>query len=328
MNGQQMQMMGGSGGASSKASAPAPSAPNDAAPVAMGMPGMQGMSADMAMNPMAAMMMPMMMNPMMMMNPQMGMMMNPMMAMMNPQMGQMGMMAGQPAAASAVAAEPAQKANIDPKIAQLCKEFGVDLPTSQVLHQAMLQSEDFDEDLQALRLLMKRDTDKNKKPSEAMRSQVRSIKSGRFPGKAILDPEIWSFATKYDLDDRVLGKLIEMMEARKASAKQDLRALDDRLGQGDGPAGLGLLVRLIEGLEENGRLPSPPRRFGGSGAFRPTGTFLHPEDGKERIRGSGDRAEEQRGKGRSPRRGERRDDRSRSRGRRDDRRDDKRGDRR
>ncbi|CAE8643492.1 unnamed protein product, partial [Polarella glacialis] len=46
----------------------------------------------------------------------------------------------------------------------------------------------------------------------------------------------------------------------------------------------------------NGRLPSPPRRLGGSGTFRPTGTFLNPVKEKEKEerggRGGRDRSNE------------------------------------
>merc|ERR1711924_188155 len=114
--------------------------------------------------------------------------------------------------------------------------------------------------------------------SEALRTHVRSLKANRFPGKDLLDKDIWGFACKYELDDRVLNKLITTLSTRTGTMKQDLKQLDERLANTQQPMGLGLLVRLLEGLEETGRLPSPPRRLGGSGRFHPTGTFLNPVD--------------------------------------------------
>merc|ERR1711998_76385 len=86
--------------------------------------------------------------------------------------------------------------------------------------------------------------------------------------------------------------LITTLKAREKTMKQDLKELDDRLANTQQPMGLGLLVRLLEGLEETGRLPSPPRRLGGSGRFHPTGTFLHPTawqsaDGGKKGKGKG-----------------------------------------
>merc|ERR1711971_1368955 len=123
---------------------------------------------------------------------------------------------------------------------------------------------------------MERDVKRGKKPSEALRTHVRALKANRFPGKDLLDPDIWNFACKYELDDRVLHKLVVVLRARNDTRREDLQNLDERVANTDQPMGLGLLVRLLEGLEENGRLPSPPRRLGGSGRFNPTGTFLHP----------------------------------------------------
>merc|ERR1719217_1541760 len=223
------------------------------------------------------------MNPMMM--GQMGM---PMMGM-NPMM--MGMMMGQqPLATGSAEASVTQVAvenqkPIDPRIKRLCQEFKCDEKTMQLLQDAMLAREDFDEDIQALHLVMERDINKGKKASEALRTHVRSLKANRFPGKDLLDNDIWSFAVKFDLDDRVLNKLITTLKSRGETMKDDLKALDERLANTQQPMGLGLLVRLLEGLEETGRLPSPPRRLGGSGRFNPTGTFLNPTQPKGKGKG-------------------------------------------
>merc|ERR1719277_2571006 len=175
---------------------------------------------------------------------------------------------------------------VDPRVRALCKEFGVDDQTCRTLHDAMKSREDYDEDIQALHQVMERAVNKGKKPLEVMLTQIRAIKAGRFAGKELLDKDIWAFAEKYNLDDRVLGRLIQTLNGRRETKKTDLRALDDRLSSAQQPTGLGLLVRLLEGLEETGRLPSPPRRLGGSGTFHPTGTFLHPSRGSDRDRDS------------------------------------------
>lgn len=197
--------------------------------------------------------------------------------------------------------------HVDPRVKGLCNEFGIGGDTVQKLHDVMKSREDYDEDLQALHKIMERATRDGKKPLEVMLSQIRSIKASRFPGKEILDPEVWSFIVKYNLDDRVMNRLIESLNKRKGKREQTLQELNDRLGNAQQPAGLGLLVRLLEGLDETGRLPSPPRRLGGSGAFRPTGTFLHPTGSRDGERGG------RSGRGRSRSRSRGRDSRSRTR---------------
>lgn len=227
--------------------------------------GMNGMARMAAMNPMMAAM-----NPMMGMNPMMAMMgaANPMM------MAQQQSLAAASAVTETVAVEAAK--TVDPRVKRLCIGFNIDSKAMEMLQEAMLSRDDYDEDIQALQLLMERDVGKGKKPSEALRTQVRALKANRFPGKDLLNPDIWNFATKYDLDDRILNKLISTLKLREHTMKEDIKALDERLVNTTQPTGLGLLVRLLEGLEETGRLPSPPRRLGGSGRFNPTGTFLHP----------------------------------------------------
>merc|ERR1712093_887720 len=134
------------------------------------------------------------------MNAMMGM--NPMMAMMMGQQQQLAASAAETSAPEAAVAVEATPKTIDPRIKRLCQEFKTDEKTMQLLQDAMLSREDFDEDIQALHLVMERDVNKGKKASEALRTHVRSLKANRFPGKDLLDPDIWSFATKYELDDR------------------------------------------------------------------------------------------------------------------------------
>merc|ERR1719203_1278760 len=189
-----------------------------------------------------------------------------------------------------------EQAPVDPRVKALCKEFSIDDQTCRTLHDAMKSREDYDEDIQALHQVMERAVNKGKKPLEVMLTQIHAIKAGRFAGKELLDKDIWAFAEKYNLDDRVLNRLIQTLNGRRSTKKADLKALDDRLSSAQQPTGLGLLVRLLEGLGETGRLLSPPRRLGGSGTFHPTGTFLHPTGSaaQQKDRGGG----KERGEGR------------------------------
>merc|ERR1740121_2853770 len=156
-----------------------------------------------------------------------------------------------------------EQAAVDSRVKALCREFNIDDTTCRTLHDVMTSREDYDEDIQALHQVMQRAVNKGKKPLEVMLTQIRQIKAGRFAGKDLLDKDIWAFSEKYNLDDRVLGRLIQTLNGRRSTKKVDLAALDDRLSSALPPTGVGLLVRLLEGLEETGRLPSPPRRLGG-----------------------------------------------------------------
>merc|ERR1719373_20645 len=170
---------------------------------------------------------------------------------MNPMMG-MGMPAtmGTPAAADSATVSVEAAKTIDPRIKRLCNDFRCDDKTMQQLNEVMLTREDFDEDLQALQLVMERDVNKGKKPSEALRTHIRNLKTNRFHGKDLLNPEIWGLACKYDLDDRVLNKLMTTLKAREATREDDLKNLADRLSRCDSkPHGPGLLMSLLQGLE-------------------------------------------------------------------------------
>merc|ERR1719296_223168 len=185
-------------------------------PGMMGMGGMGGMGG---MNPMMGGMNPMMMA----MNP-MAMMMQNMSAM----MANMGNTAGSNAMAAPLPAMPEQAA-VDSRVKALCREFNIDDTTCRTLHDVMTSREDYDEDIQALHQVMQRAVNKGKKPLEVMLTQIRQIKAGRFAGKDLLDKEVWAFAEKYNLDDRVLGRLIQTLNNRKGTKKSDLAALDERL---------------------------------------------------------------------------------------------------
>merc|ERR1719491_913341 len=130
-----------------------------------------------------------------------------------------------------------EQAPVDPRVKALCKEFSIDDQTCRTLHDAMKSREDYDEDIQALHQVMERAVNKGKKPLDVMLTQIRAIKAGRFAGKEVLDRDIWAFVEKYDLDDRVLGRLINTLNARPKAKKDDLKALDERLASALQPTG-------------------------------------------------------------------------------------------
>merc|ERR1719512_706852 len=141
-----------------------------------------------------------------------------------------------PAMAAPMPSMPEQ-APVDPRVRALCKEFSIDDQTCRTLHDAMKSREDYDEDIQALHQVMERAVNKGKKPLEVMLTQIRAIKAGRFAGKELLDKDIWAFSEKYNLDDRVLGRLIQTLNNRRSTKKADLKALDERLSGAQQPTG-------------------------------------------------------------------------------------------
>merc|ERR1719433_2139433 len=117
------------------------------------------------------------MNPMMM-NPMMMMMMMGRSSMMG--MMQSNMQAMQAGTAGSTIVDPPKI--VDPKVKALCRDFGIDDETCSKLHDAMKDREDYDEDIVALHKVMERATKGGKKPLEAMLTQIRSIRAGRFAG--------------------------------------------------------------------------------------------------------------------------------------------------
>mmetsp|Transcript_44577 Transcript_44577/g.96980 ORF Transcript_44577/g.96980 Transcript_44577/m.96980 type:complete len:254 (-) Transcript_44577:3-764(-) len=221
----------------------------------------------MGMNPM----MGMGMNPMMaaMMRPGMGM--NPMMMGMNPMMmaamqsGMANMIGSGDSTAASQTIQETPEAAIDSRVLKLCRAYGIDDKITKKLNAALLTREDFDLDMQALWMIMEKSVAKNKRPLDVILVKMREIMKGDFPGKDLLEPGIKAFYQKYDLDDRTLNRLINILKMRGSKRDQDLRDIDGRLSSSGIKAPGGLLVRMLDGLEEFGRIPSPPRRLGGSG---------------------------------------------------------------
>lgn len=193
--------------------------------------------------------------------PMMGPMgMNPMMGMMGA--GGLGTNAVASDAASGTVAPVEDPTPIDSRVKNLCRTFGIE-HLAQKVHAALQSRDDFDNDVQALWHVMETTQAKNGKCSDVMLVKCREIDRGIFGGKDLLEPDIQKFFQKYDLDDRIAIRLIEMKRERKDTWRQDLRDIDARLSTAKKPAGL--LVRLIEDLKERGALSPPPLSVGGPG---------------------------------------------------------------
>mmetsp|Transcript_22115 Transcript_22115/g.41701 ORF Transcript_22115/g.41701 Transcript_22115/m.41701 type:complete len:259 (-) Transcript_22115:58-834(-) len=204
--------------------------------------------------------------------PMMGM--NPM-AMMN-MAAMMGMAMGNNPPEEEEKVEPPVEP-IDPRVKDICRHFGIDDKICEKLNKAMKTREDFDEDMQVLWHIMEKGARNNKKAVDVMLVKIREITNGTFIGKDLLDPEIKDFAWKYNLDDQLLHRLIKTMKKRGKHKSQDLKDMDERIGNAKHPSGL--LVRMLEGLEENGKMPPAPgwlqQSHAGSGR-------REPADAKER----------------------------------------------
>lgn len=145
---------------------------------------------------------------------------------------------------------------IDSRVKEICRHFGIEDKICEKLNKAMKTREDFDEDMQALWHIMERGVKNNKKAVDVMLVKIREISNGTFVGKDLLDPEIKDFAWKYNLDDRLLLRLITVMKKRKQHKSQDLKDMEERIGTAKHPSGL--LNRMLECLEESGKLPPAP----------------------------------------------------------------------
>eukprot|EP00933_Yihiella_yeosuensis_P080510 TRINITY_DN93953_c0_g1_i1.p1 TRINITY_DN93953_c0_g1~~TRINITY_DN93953_c0_g1_i1.p1 ORF type:complete len:362 (-),score=71.93 TRINITY_DN93953_c0_g1_i1:33-992(-) len=300
----------------------APTMPGMAPP--MMMPGMNPMMMG-GMNPMMGGMMGGGMNPMMMggMNPMMMAMMGNMMA----AAANSGSGGGSEDAAPKVEIEPQEP--VDSRVKEICRHFNIEEKIMQKLNKAMKTREDFDEDIQVLWLVMEKGVKKNKKPTDVMLVKIREISNGTFVGKDLLDPQIKAFADKYDLDDQLLVRLVKTMKMRGAHKTQDLQDMDERIGnvvnwtiERSKPVAKtpsGLLVRMLEGLEEDGKIPPAPGWLIEAGGA-PASAAAPPRRERERMerekRERERREERDRRRSRSRSRKQRERSRSRSRSRR------------
>ena len=82
----------------------------------------------------------------------------------------------------------------------LCKQFDIDNTTCITLHDAMKISENYDQDLQALHMVVQHAVGKGKKPLEVILTQIRALRANRFPGKMLLGKDSLAVSEKYNLD--------------------------------------------------------------------------------------------------------------------------------
>jgi len=233
------------------------------------------------------------MNPMMMgANPMM--MANPMMAMM---MGGLCGMGGQlpgsmPQAAAPKAPVTTQlkvEPQVDPQIRDLCRSFNIEDRLMRKLNDAMMKRDTFEDDLQTVR-------EKLSQPRPDIGVIIRQLDQGSFVSKNTMHRDIAALVDKYQLDDRATHRLIESMETRKSSRKEDLKHLDLRLASAERPSGL--LMTLLQGLDMTGELPAPPRSLGLGGSYRGSAGATD----RERDRDRRERSREKKSRSRSRRR--------------------------
>lgn len=260
------------------------------------------------MAPMMGAMNPMMMNPMM--NPMMACMMNPMM------MGAMSMASSTTIGPSmtpppgtkdpvnssqtvnrapgyvkgkgkrAPNAEGGEKAEVDPQIAELCKEFGIEDRIRNRLNEVMMTREGtFDTDMKELWEVCRT----AKKPSGFLMVKIRELERGIFTGAGKLDRDIATFQMKHKLDDNALGKLLDVMQHRPTTKMADLREMEKHLRSASDPSGavIAMCKQVSRGFpisnptgdkrersprsrsrERRARSPSRSRSRGGGGGGR------------------------------------------------------------
>jgi len=155
---------------------------------------------------------------------------------------------------SAAAPEPSEP--IDSRVREICRHFNIEQKICEKLNKAMKLREDYDEDMQVLWYIMERGAKLNKRPVDVMLVKIRELTNGTFVGKDLLDPEIREFDEKYNLDDQLLLRLTRTMRKRGKHKSQDLKDMAERIGTAK--QALGILKRMLEGLEEKGRLPPAP----------------------------------------------------------------------
>mmetsp|Transcript_63648 Transcript_63648/g.103116 ORF Transcript_63648/g.103116 Transcript_63648/m.103116 type:complete len:229 (+) Transcript_63648:3-689(+) len=196
--------------------------------------------------------------------------MNPMMMMMMNMMSSNASTSAGAAATADITPVPHSEP-VDSRVRDICRHYNIEEKIMDKLNKAMKTREDFDEDMQVLWHIMEKGARNNKKPLDVMLVKIRELTNNTFVGKDLLDPDIKHFESKHNLDDQLLLRLVRTMKKRGSKMKQDLVDMDERIGNAKHPSGL--LVRMLEGLEENGKMPPAPgwlmQQQGGTPAPRP-----------------------------------------------------------
>lgn len=177
---------------------------------------------------------PMGMNPMMMMNPMMGMMMNPMgtaftASEANPQEQLAESLPkdkrkGRGKGKLAPNAEHCQMP-IDPQVEALCKTFSIEERIMRRLNDVLLTREStFDADMKALWEVCENAS----KPSGFLMVKIGEMERGCFTGAAKLDQAMLQFKNRWRLDDRALAKFVEVVHPRDEKI-EDMAQMDKLL---------------------------------------------------------------------------------------------------
>merc|ERR1711879_114619 len=147
---------------------------------------------------------------------------------------------------------------IDPQVERLCRDFSVEDRLMRKLNTVLMRRpETFFDDVATLRV-------KLALPRAEIGVLITQLEKGTFVGKGSAHPDILALSDKYKLDNRATERLVESMRLRKETRIKDLRDLDLRLASADKPSGL--LMKLLQGLDMDGRLPPAPRSLGLSGS--------------------------------------------------------------
>lgn len=243
-------------GTSSASDAGAGTAEGAAAPCMPTMPNpMMAMMAPMGM---PGMMNPMMMNPMLAMNPMAMMMGNPMMAQPNPMMAQVNPMMQQMLAAAGADSSGNQpgKANLEeanpihPEVMQLCDDFRVEERLMKKLNRILeRRPETFADDIRTLR-------ERLSMPRAEIGVLMMQLERSSFVNNSSVGGDIQGIVEKYQLDHRAKERLVESMYSRKETRAQDLANIEERLSDAANPSSL--LMKLLQTLDTTGRLPIKP----------------------------------------------------------------------
>jgi len=198
--------------------------------------------------------------------------MNPMMLMMMASMSSGSMFGGgTPGAAPAQAAHPSMarsnsgrpkrapnaehtQVEIDAQIQALCRAFNIEDRIARRLNDVMLTREGtFDQDMKALWEVC----ETAKKPSGFLMVKIQELERGVFTGTGKLDRDLAQFSSRFRLDDRALSKLIEVLQPRQSSRREDLRDLEKHLKGAQHASNA--IVTLLTQVKSSGRMPTPPR---------------------------------------------------------------------
>ncbi|CAK0862471.1 unnamed protein product [Prorocentrum cordatum] len=89
---------------------------------------------------------------------------------------------------------------------------------------------------------------------------ITQMEKGTFVARGSMPEEMVALVEKYKLDHRATERLVESLRDRKDTRRQDLKDLDIRLSSAERPSGL--LMKLLQGLDADGKLPPAPRSLG------------------------------------------------------------------